>query len=486
MADSSSSNPTAVDQFILITNADPATARFFLSATNGDCDAAVSAFFESDGLIPSSAATATPAAAPLPPPPPPPPQSSSSAAAPARRAAAPAAAGGPGRIATLGSLARAAAAAADDDDEENDPGYYAGGEKSGQMIQDPRKHNNRPSSSSSGGNGSGPSSSSRINTLNNDSNNNNNNNNAATGLADAILQQAQARSRDPGLDAERAEFDQPQLFTGAGYRLGNTAADAPTRPTVIGRRNVTRVLTLYANGFTVDDGPLRRFDDPTNEEFLADVNRGVVPKEMEQPDIGDVSITLVDRKGTDYDRKRHGGGGTRGRGGVAGSSGVVLGGRSASNNNSTGGSGSNSRRMAGSIISNGSNVNGNNTTGNGTSANIIPFSGGGNLLSSSTTNNTSDTDTQMHDTETNVPTVDNNAPTARVQVRLVDGSRLVATLNMTHTVGDLRHYVRAQQAAGLSQRFVLATTFPRVVLSDDKMSIAEAKLNGAVVVQSLK
>ena len=37
--------------------------------------------------------------------------------------------------------------------------------------------------------------------------------------------------------------------------------------------------------------------------------------------------------------------------------------------------------------------------------------------------------------------VDNNSPTTTVQIRLADGSRLVATLNHTHTIADLRRYI---------------------------------------------
>lgn len=37
--------------------------------------------------------------------------------------------------------------------------------------------------------------------------------------------------------------------------------------------------------------------------------------------------------------------------------------------------------------------------------------------------------------------VDKNAPTTTVQIRLADGSRLVATLNHTHTIADLRRYI---------------------------------------------
>lgn len=37
--------------------------------------------------------------------------------------------------------------------------------------------------------------------------------------------------------------------------------------------------------------------------------------------------------------------------------------------------------------------------------------------------------------------VQQGAPTTSVQIRLADGSRLVATFNHTHTVGDIRRYV---------------------------------------------
>jgi len=36
---------------------------------------------------------------------------------------------------------------------------------------------------------------------------------------------------------------------------------------------------------------------------------------------------------------------------------------------------------------------------------------------------------------------DSSQPTTTVQVRLMDGSRLLANLNHTHTVGDLRRFI---------------------------------------------
>lgn len=424
-------DPSAIEQFTQITGADDSTAKFFLSAANNDCDAAVSAFFESGGIIPPagdnpSLRPARPTAIPVPLPSAPVP----SAAAPPSTARRPGAVGGgrggiaglgrggPSsssnrrgganssnqRIATLGSLERER-----DDDEK---GYYAGGEKSGQMIQDPRKHNGN------GGNGRGRQLNEEADTGGEGGED------GEGGLAEAILERA--RERGPRTDEERAEFEGTQRFAGAGYRLGNTNAAPPARPTVIGRRNVTRVLTFYANGFRVDEGPLRPFDDPANEAFLADVNRGVVPKEMEEPGVGDVSITLVDKKTEESEKER---------------------------------------------------------------ASMVPFSGGGQRLSGSSssaaaaapTTNTSEGGEEAP----KLPVVDDGRPVARVQIRLSDGTRLVARLTEEHTVGDIRQFVRASRPTA-TRDFVLATSFPRHVLEDESLTIKDANLNGAVIIQTLK
>ncbi|KAG5457106.1 MAG: SEP domain-containing protein, partial [Olpidium bornovanus] len=53
-----------------------------------------------------------------------------------------------------------------------------------------------------------------------------------------------------------------------GYRLGSE--DGPSEA-------VSRVLTFWRNGFSVDDGPLYAYDDPANSELLAAINSGQAP-----------------------------------------------------------------------------------------------------------------------------------------------------------------------------------------------------------------
>lgn len=53
-------------------------------------------------------------------------------------------------------------------------------------------------------------------------------------------------------------------FTGTARLLsGESLSAAPQRP-----ENVMHNITFWRNGFTVDDGPLRRLDDPANASFL--------------------------------------------------------------------------------------------------------------------------------------------------------------------------------------------------------------------------
>lgn len=373
---------SVIDQFMSITGADAQTARFFLNAANNNQDEAVSTFFETGGILPPSAPTA-PAAARSAPQPQPPAVTPSPAPSRARAANS--------SIATLGGLRPDQ----DDDDDDAANNYYAGGEKSGQMIQDPRKRDEAAGSSSR-------------------------DNDAPSDIAEAIFERA--RARGPRTDEERRQFGE-QNFTGAGYRLGDdiAAREPQTRPTVVGRRNITRNLTFYANGFTIDEGELRGYDDPNNERFLADVNRGVVPREMEEPGVGDVSITLIDKKGETYVAPKK---------------------------------------------------------------KIVPFSGSGQRLTSAASSSSAPVGEVNAAAASNTLSVDESRPVTSVQIRLSDGTRLVARVNEDSNVGQLRNFVRSSRP-GVGD-FTLSTTFPRVLLNDDEKTIKDAGLKGAVVVQTLK
>jgi len=307
----------------------------------------------------------------------------------------------------------------DEDVEEDgsDNEYYAGGESSGQTIrgnpaQDPRRNSAARQSGSS-----------------------------RHRLVSAILDRARQQLGQPQV-ADAGSAARPSgAFHGTGYRLGDTESPGSDAyvpagaPTPARTRIVTKTITFYRNGFIVDDGELRRLDDPAQAAFLADIHAGVVPRELEEPDLSELSVNLVDRSFEDY---------------TAPSDKAAA-----------------SRRR--------------------------PFEGGGYRLgeaaeepskepaaTSQRTANTCTSDVVEPDD------LDPDAPTTQVQVRLADGSRLVMRLNTTHRVRDLRSLVCSHRADYAGTPFVFQTVLPRRTLEEESQTLAEANLLNSVVVQQLQ
>jgi hypothetical protein len=69
-------------------------------------------------------------------------------------------------------------------------------------------------------------------------------------------------------------------FTGAGNRLSGAASSSVGVPAIAGQgtnkklSKVTRTLTFWKNGFSIEDGPLFSFDDPGTEEILNALKSG--------------------------------------------------------------------------------------------------------------------------------------------------------------------------------------------------------------------
>lgn len=64
-------------------------------------------------------------------------------------------------------------------------------------------------------------------------------------------------------------------FSGTARLLtGETISTAPSHP-----ETVTHNITFWTNGFTIDDGPLRRMDDPENASFLEVLHVNIVYKQ---------------------------------------------------------------------------------------------------------------------------------------------------------------------------------------------------------------
>ncbi|KAF2672685.1 SEP-domain-containing protein [Microthyrium microscopicum] len=293
----------------------------------------------------------------------------------------------------------------EDDDDEKDPNYFTGGEKSGLAVQ------------------GGPSQNSQD-------------------PIQGLLDRARRNMDRPGGDDAPAR---PARFSGRGVTLGGD--DAPSEvvvedtPPATGTRaaarpRVSRVLHLWSDGFSVDDGDLYRYDDPANRETLAMIQSGRAPIHLLNVDQGqEVDLALDVQKETKYVRPK---------------------------------------------------------------AQYKPFSGQGQRLGSPTpgVTTTASSSTQQAPAaaapvaatakEPEQVQVDSSAPTLSLQIRLGDGTRLASRFNTTHTIGDVYDFVN--RASPAQREYALMTTFPSKEL-DDKNAVlgelAEFK-RGGVVVQKWK
>ena len=268
-----------------------------------------------------------------------------------------------------------------DDDERNE--YFTGGERSGMMVQDPNKIRRS------------------------------NNNNRGIESVGGLFEQALAAGADMGRpeDLMRTNNNNNNSngsrmpFSGTSHVLGDNDTKNIDDNNGNGTNDdnddngpIVHTITFYRNGFTVNNNnTLRSMSDPNNASFLQSIAKGECPKELEHNHnngtisnaMRPVHVNLV-RRDEDYvepEKPKY----------VAFSgSGRTLGSTSNDNNDNTTNSSKNINENCGS----GSNNN----------------SGG--LV------------------------VDESLPTTSVQIRLSDGTRMIARFNQEiHTVGDIRNFI---------------------------------------------
>ncbi|KAI8905589.1 SEP-domain-containing protein [Gorgonomyces haynaldii] len=243
-------------------------------------------------------------------------------------------------------------------------------------------------------------------------------------LVKDILQQAQA-------NGERRQ-EPKSAFTGSGRKLGSD--ESPSIP-VEGEdeiETVERELIFWKDGFSLGDGPLMRYDDPQNQKILEIIKSGRVPPSLLNVPLGkQVDIKVSHRVDQDYVQPKKPLQAFAGAGNRLGS--VVPGEPGPSS---------------------------------------IP----GAFPSSSAASSSAP-----------IPTVqvDNSQPVTSIQIRLADGTRLVAKFNHTHTIGDIRHYIQFARAEYRNASFVIQTPLPVKVFADDKQTLKDAGLLNAVVAQRL-
>ena len=199
------------------------------------------------------------------------------------------------------------------------------------------------------------------------------------------------------------------------------------------------MLHLWQDGFSVDEGPLYRYDDPANADTLRMINSGRAPLDLLNVEHGqEVDLELDPKKEQKF---------------------VQL------------------------------------------KKKYKPFSGSGQRLGSPTPGATassstsvpsaaasSSTPAQATATATPDVVIDNSQPTVNLQIRLGDGTRLQSRFNTTHTIGDVYSFVERSRPESVTRAYALMTTFPSKELKDKTETLGDnADLKrGGVVVQKWK
>ncbi|KAG0227226.1 hypothetical protein B0O80DRAFT_485478 [Mortierella sp. GBAus27b] len=399
-----------IANFVGIVNSTPEQAKFYLEANGWDLDAATTSFFDDppetvagegteggpttaaqnyddeedlDEIIARTTG-----------------QTGSSSVSEGKRKAKETATGPrKGGIATLGDLSRQQDDDDDDDDDEDSQNFFAGGEKSGVMVQGPPGTKD-PSA-----------------------------------LIDDILKKAAKGG------AKREETPPPpkkSFFTGIGNRLGSegessTIMQPEPEPSTSGPQleTVTRTLTFWRNGYSLDDGPLLSYNDPANREFLDAINSGVAPLKYLNVRPGQpVEMKVAKHMDEDYRAPPK--------------------------------------------------------------APPKPFEGAGNRLGGVTSSSPSTSTTPgsfpggTAEAEAPVPRrleIDETQPVTSIQIRMADGTRMVARFNLTHTVNDIRGFINASRANEAARPYRLQASFPTRELSDVQQTIKDAGLERAMILQ---
>jgi len=81
--------------------------------------------------------------------------------------------------------------------------------------------------------------------------------------------------------------------------------------------------------------------------------------------------------------------------------------------------------------------------------------------------------------------VDQTKPNGNIQVRLVDGSRLVIKLNTDHTVAHIKQEIMARKPEQTQNEFKLVTLGPPSKELKDNLEIGAENLLGSAVIQKL-
>ena len=79
--------------------------------------------------------------------------------------------------------------------------------------------------------------------------------------------------------------------------------------------------------------------------------------------------------------------------------------------------------------------------------------------------------------------LDEALPSTSIQLRLSDGTRMIAHFNYHHTITDIRAFIEASRPGGSTNYQLQMMGFPPKQLNDPMQTIEQAGLANSVVIQ---
>lgn len=263
-------------------------------------------------------------------------------------------------------------------------------------------------------------------------------------LVSEVFKQAQAGKMDK-FDDDEDEHSEPRFssFEGTGYRLGQSSEDSVTVKSSSGGSSKKRddcdtvTVKVYRQGFTVDDGEIRPYEDPRNREFFESITRNEIPSELRKQGKSMVHVNVENHLEEEYVKRAPKFKAFTGSGNTLGSPAPAT-----------------------------------------TTSEEVTTSSAGTSSASTNADNEALAVTELNTNQSD--------PTTMLSVRLANGTRLSARFNLTHTVQDIRQYITTARPEYLGRNFMLLTTFPNKELPNPGDTIQQAGLQNAAILQRMK
>lgn len=244
---------------------------------------------------------------------------------------------------------------------------------------------------------------------------------------DDIFDQARQVAVDP---PPTENSSRSRSFSGTARLLSGETL--PSAPQPVGE--ITYAITFWRNGFSINDGPLRRLDDPQNAPFIESIKKGECPRELEPVDRRTSVHVNLSRREENYPepaKPRH-----------------------------------------------------------------LPFRGVGRTLGSSSSGSEAagepiQATAAAASSRSTAPTpeiglvVDDSKPVTSIQLRLADGTRMVSRFNHHHTIRDIRAFIDASRPGGARSYHMQTMGFPPKQLTDLEQTIEQAGIANSVIIQKL-